>query len=128
MKTALPLTSFRAYGENKSLYFRVVIWKTLKDFRAANPGNSRALGLCRSFRVMKVQPKGSTKRDRFKPILGEIHLAARFVTVGILSHEACHAMMSWAEEAHCTPLFLVRQIVHRLYRRKILTVKAKVNR
>lgn len=110
----IPLTTFRVSCENKSLYYKVVVWKTLKDFRRANPHNPRTLGLCRSYRtlglcrsyrVLRVVAKGSRKRDRYKPILGEIHFAVKYLTTGIVAHEAAHAMIGWASEVGCIPLF-----------------------
>lgn len=99
-----PITTFRASCEGKSLYYKVFVWRTVGDLRRAVEDRT-ALGMCRSFRVLRVAAKGSGMRDYMKPILGEIHLAATRLTTGIVTHECCHAMMSWAAERKCIPLF-----------------------
>lgn len=144
-----PLARFRVYPENRSLYFLVVIWPTIKAFRRANPGNSNALALCRSYRILRVYGKGDRRRDWMKSILGCIHFPKPHLTIGIIAHEFTHALFSWMGERKISPVIdsakerstnrfgfiprndpeerccramqeMMRQCVHQLYKRKIL--------
>lgn len=136
----IPLTVFRVYPEKKALYFTVKVWRTLKDLRAANPGNSRALGLCMPWR--RLHPS----KDRVLPEMGEVHFCKPHLGVGIVSHEFTHAAIGWAarkrispefkdvdvgrfqvipndddEEKFCRALgWMVAQCVDQLYRKKVL--------
>jgi hypothetical protein len=100
MKTK-PLAKFRVYPSKGRLYFLVFIWRSLRDFRAACPGNGRALGLCRGYDLITVKPNGAN--GHLEPDMGEIHLVKRYLTMGIITHESTHAAFRWSERARCHP-------------------------
>lgn len=137
-----PLAKFRVHPENRALYYTVFVWRTLLEFREANPGNSHALGLCRSW----IRLRCVKQANRMLSECGEVHLCRFHLRIGIIVHEFTHAVIGWAARIRCLPDFtpiqerqagrfekndpderfchalgeMVRQCVHQLYRRKIL--------
>lgn len=97
-----PLVKYRISCENKSLYFTVCVWRTLREFRLSNPGNSHALGLCRSHMRMRIY---KSRPDRLLPECGELHFAQYHLRIGIITHEFTHAAIEWAARTGVIPDF-----------------------
>lgn len=100
-----PLLEFNIYPENKTLYYRVYVWKLVKDFVSKFPEHRRARGLCRCYRVLRVYPAKDNRADRMKPILGEVHLITGYLTARVISHELTHALINWMAETQILPDF-----------------------
>ena len=95
----VPIAKFRVYPTSSKLFVTCFIWRSLRDFRRACPGNSRALGLCRGFDVINLD----RRRRRLQPVFGEIHLIRRYLTMRIITHECTHAAFRWSVRARCHP-------------------------
>jgi hypothetical protein len=141
-----PELIFRVYAEHGSrLYFRVKIFRTVRDMRAyarrRSPGArfGHFLGLASTW--TKLRYSKHRQRWRTLPECGEILFAKHRLQVGILSHECTHAAIGWAkrrglhvdraetfrplvpddEERLChVQGHLVSQIVRQLYARQYL--------
>lgn len=97
-----PATDKRTRG--RSLYVNVQVWPSLKSLRdylhAAYAKGQKgrpfkdALGMCSSFRVVTVPPRGKAIRTR--PIFAEVNLCAANLTQRIVTHEFMHATFAWA--------------------------------
>ena len=93
LKKRLPRpVRFRVYPERRSrLYFGVVVWPTLKSMRVAT-ATSRSRGATMRWETLSFR-KGTQRKD---PIMGEIHLSKRHLTMEVLTHELMHATLTWA--------------------------------
>jgi hypothetical protein len=84
--------TFKLYPDLHWLYFDVIIHTDRKSFIKATKDKD-AIGLCRSWSTIYVDPKSRAVWHHIsKPKIGEIHLFKGRCTVGISSHEICHAV------------------------------------
>lgn len=100
-----PLAKFRVRPNNKALYYVVYVWNTLADLRKANPGNSHALALCKSWHHIYVRKRNA----RLSCNCGEVHFCKFHLRIGIITHEFCHAVIGWAARVSCIPDFTAIQ-------------------
>lgn len=91
-----PVALFRLYPERQSRFFcSATVWPTLEAMRAAATWESvgrRCHGFCSGVRVERVRTDGSYY---LTGEFAQVHLAARWLRVGIISHEFTHAAIAW---------------------------------
>lgn len=89
------IKQFKIYPDEHWAYYEVFIHHNKQAMQKAAGQPEGVLGLCRTWTVIQVQPKGFTRKDYLKPSLGEVHLFAARTGVGIASHELCHAAFGY---------------------------------
>jgi len=99
-KKRVPLAKFRVHGWRSTLFFRVYIWKTLKEVREAydKGGNKFSSRGCLAF--VRTTPRykiNSNKTYKIKPIVGEIHFCAKALGTEVITHESTHAAVRLLE-------------------------------
>lgn len=101
----MPIASFRIYPDTRNTgkrgyYFTVNIFKTFKELRAKIKQNGSSwstkgtVGCCQAWRIIRTH--GNGKRSYSKEI-GEIQLCVKCMGIGVVTHEALHAALRWAD-------------------------------
>jgi hypothetical protein len=136
-----PLAAFTVKLSTESGSIRIFVWRTLKDLRSharnetSMTHTGRIYGYCHTYD--RFYKSGRRAAD-----FAEVHLAAKYLGVSVLSHELAHAALAWAqrtkiddliadtenpavsdaEERFCYVLGdLMAEVVTKLYELKILT-------
>ena len=96
-----PVAVMRVYPErNSSLFARVVIWRTFKEFWAARPDLRRkARGSCTGHNWYRFRHG----KKRKQPIFCSVNLCLKQMGAGTTAHEFTHAAIQWANRVGLDP-------------------------
>lgn len=93
-------SNFGPYGDGPVKSIEIVVYRTIKDMRAAASKYSQgadmtgALGVCHPFTRIKVHKDGT---ETIRPDSAIIRLNKRHCGIGVITHEVTHAVVSIAE-------------------------------
>lgn len=91
LKHLVPKGFFNIHPEDKSLFYRVFVWRTYGAMRKVN-GFKTAHGSCHTWNVYEC----GKRVFRLKAELGEIHLCVKSLGAGVVSHEMAHGALGYA--------------------------------
>lgn len=83
---------FKLYPDCHWVYFEVFIHSSQRAMNLHTQNPKNVAGLCKGWLTMLIPKKGSKEPERIKAKIGEIHLSRQKCTVGISTHEICHAV------------------------------------